>query len=58
MIYYCYEKATGKYAGSGTPEIETETHSSTTVAAPEMQEGETAIFDGEKWTVVKMDEAE
>jgi hypothetical protein len=32
MIYYCYNKATGFYAGSGTPQINTPTHGSTTVA--------------------------
>lgn len=29
MIYYCYERATGDFAGSGTPQIDTETHGST-----------------------------
>lgn len=28
-IWYCYEKATGRYAGSGTPYIDNETHGST-----------------------------
>jgi len=33
-IYYVYERATGRFAGSGTPRIETETHASTTVPIP------------------------
>jgi hypothetical protein len=28
-IYYCYERGTGIYAGSGTPTIDTPTHGST-----------------------------
>jgi hypothetical protein len=28
-IYYCYERDTGLYAGSGTPHIDTDTHGST-----------------------------
>jgi hypothetical protein len=28
-IYYCYERGTGIYAGSGTPNIDTPTHGST-----------------------------
>jgi len=33
-IYYVYERATGRFAGSGTPFIDTETHASTTVPPP------------------------
>lgn len=33
-IYYAYEKATGKPAGSGVTEINTETHGSTTMPPP------------------------
>jgi len=32
MIYYVYERATGRFVGSGTPYIDNETHASTTVA--------------------------
>jgi hypothetical protein len=28
-IYYCYERGTGLFAGSGTPDIDTPTHGST-----------------------------
>ena len=34
MIYYVYERATGRFAGSGTPYIDNETHASTTIAPP------------------------
>src|SRR5690606_32804355 len=33
-IWYVYEKATGRFAGSGTPYIDTETHGSTDVPVP------------------------
>jgi len=33
-IYYVYERATGRFAGSGTPFIDTDTHASTTVPPP------------------------
>lgn len=34
-IYWVYERATGKYAGSGTVPIEDETYASTTIPIPE-----------------------
>ena len=34
-IYYCYEKKTGRFAGSGVTNIKTATHGSTTTAPDE-----------------------
>lgn len=34
-IHYCYEKKTGRFAGSGVTRIETDTHGCTTVAPDE-----------------------
>jgi len=57
MIYYCFEKATGRYAGSGTPLIENATHSCTTVPAPSYDsEAEVPYWDGESWSLVPLDE--
>jgi len=33
-IYYVYERATGRFAGSGTPYINNDKYASTTVAPP------------------------
>lgn len=33
-IYYVYERATGRFAGSGTPKIDTEAYASTTIPVP------------------------
>lgn len=54
MIYYAYERATGAYAGSGTPEIDTPTHTCTTVPVPDHDDGQSAAFDpdAETWAVV------
>ena len=35
MIYYCFERKTGRFAGSGTVRIRTATHDSTTKAPNE-----------------------
>jgi hypothetical protein len=37
-IYYCYEKETGKFAGSGTPFYDTETIGCTTEPCPEYEQ--------------------
>lgn len=50
-IYYCFEKATGVYAGSGTPQIENDTHASTTTPVPEYDEDQYAVFTGKSWVV-------
>ena len=49
-IWYCYERSTGWYAGSGTPHIDNATHGSTLVPAP-WQDGMVAVWDGEAWTL-------
>lgn len=38
-IYYCYEKETGKFVGSGTPYYDTETIGCTTESSPDYEEG-------------------
>jgi hypothetical protein len=55
-IWYCFERATGEYAGSGTPHIDNATHGSTLVPCPGYEEGEVAIWDGEAWSVVPYDD--
>lgn len=48
VLYYCYEKATGLFAGSGTPLIDDATHGCTTTPVlPE--EGETWRWTGTAW---------
>jgi hypothetical protein len=32
QIYYCFERETGRFAGSGTPLIQNETHDCTLIA--------------------------
>lgn len=49
-IYYCYEKETGKFAGSGVTNIQNETHSCTTVPSPNYDyKVEMPYWDGAKW---------
>ena len=62
-IWYVYEKATGRFAGSGVPYIDTETHGSTAVPVPPPPSGTRIepFFDKEKQTwewrpVVEADE--
>lgn len=51
-IYYCFERLTGEFAGSGTPNIENETHGSTLVPCPSYIEGgPLPVWNGVSWTV-------
>lgn len=50
-IWYCYERATGIFAGSGTPHIDNEMHGSTLVPVPHYDDGQVAIWDGSTWRV-------
>jgi len=54
-IYYCYEKETGKFAGSGTPNIQNTTHSCTEIipdfeSDPEI-DWDKVFFGGEIWEI-------
>ena len=53
QIYYIYEKETGRYAGSGTPKIDNETHSYTTNPVPDhdSEKGEVAFYKNGEWVV-------
>ena len=54
-IYYVYRKDNGEYAGSGTPQIENETHASTTVAIPEYDsETQSVSWNGKKWVISEL----
>ena len=51
-IYYCFERATGLFCGSGTPFIDTDTHSCTTKPSPVYDsETEFCFWDGEAWNI-------
>lgn len=52
-IYYCYEKLTGLYAGSGTPYIDKDFYSSTDVPAPPHGAGQYCLWNGDlgEWEV-------
>lgn len=50
-IYYVYEKATGKFMGSGTPFFDDEIYGCTEIPCPEYPESESATWDGEKWVI-------
>jgi hypothetical protein len=48
MIWYCYDKQTGEFAGSGTPHIDTDTHGSTLEAPLATDDGRyTQTFSSE-----------
>lgn len=54
-IYYVYQKDNGEYAGSGTTEIENETHASTTVAIPEYDsDTQNVFFEENKWKIKEL----
>lgn len=51
MMYYCFEKSTGLFAGSGTGLIDTKSHGSTETAPPRVADGLNLIWSGSKWNV-------
>lgn len=57
MIYYAYYKTTKFYAGSGTPFIDTEECSCTTVECPSYDE-ETSIpvWNEDSWVIQSIEE--
>ena len=59
MIYYCYEKKTGRFAGHGTARIKTATHDVTTKAPDEsvvVEEEMDWQWKGGKWLRKKSSE--
>ena len=49
-IWYCFERSTGEFAGSGTPHIDNETHGSTLVPCPSyIQGGPLPVWNGSEW---------
>ena len=54
-IYYVYRKDNGEYAGSGTPNIENDTHASTTVAIPKYDnETQNVFWENKEWKIKEL----
>jgi hypothetical protein len=52
-IYYCYNKITGKFAGSGVFEVNDDQHSSTTIPCPEYDNTkEIPYWKNSKWEIL------
>lgn len=52
MIYYCYYRSTGQFAGSGITEYNTSEIGSTTIPCPEYEENEPLpIWNGVNWKI-------
>lgn len=56
IIWYCYERTTGRFAGSGTPHIDNETHASTEVPVLPNNEYEEWFFDPAAQTWSQLDD--
>lgn len=51
-IYYVYRKTDGRYMGHGITFFDDAVHGSTTEPVPDMEESQTATWDGERWVIV------
>lgn len=52
-IYYCYEKNTGKFAGSGVYEVNDEQYGSTLTPCPSYDNSkETPFWKNSKWEIL------
>lgn len=51
-IYYCYERSTGAFAGSGVTQVDTDSHGSTLVVPPETNPAlDKLTWTGVEWVV-------
>jgi hypothetical protein len=51
-IWYVYEQADGRFAGSGTPHFDDDVYGSTLTPTPEYGEDQIPVWNGDGWDVV------